>query len=157
MNNKEKRSREWNDKYRRNQQLYDEFEAYLSDHRSKRNPKMRPADFSTHEEAYDHVTIPVENFDDFNEDDVRYIKKFKPGTDFVCRPNEKDTGFFAVAYLPFPKSKSSPRRGDDLDEAPSQGKGPNTLVPQAILFGYMILAFVTVWKTSLSDWQFIFH
>lgn len=151
---KDKRLRDYHNDYDVNQRTYDEFQKYLSRFSSSENPRLRLADFSQIKEAAKHLVVSLENVNKYTKSDAEFIEKFRPGTEFIVENNETDTGLVTHVYVPYSKHASH-KKHEKKEEEEEERKMPNSLVPQGILFGYMLLVIVAVWKTTWNDWQFI--
>lgn len=152
---KDRKVREWHADYDVNQRTYNDFQKYLSRFSSSDNPRLRLADFSQIKVAAQTLRMTLENVNKFSAEDAIFINGFRPGTKFVVEPNETDTALIAHVYAPFSKEKANHHKKNYDDDDVGERSAPNSLVPQGILFGYMLLVIVAVWKTTWNDWQFI--
>ena len=136
-------------------EIYDRFSEYVkTTMRDRTNPNMSLVEFADMPRAsVTHMALALENVTKGQGKMYDQVAKFCPGARLEA-PEDIKTGLPRyIAYIPYKKERRGYGGGGDDDRTGYyEGNGPSMRRPQAILFAFMLLIMLAMWKTTWAQW-----
>ena len=137
--------------------VYDRFADFVRDKmRSRDNPNISVREFDLMgRSGVTHMDLRLENVDKGNKKLYNLVEQFDPRAFLDTKEDIQTGNLIYVAHIPFKgeekRSHRSHRSRSGSGDAPSTG----------VLMGYvmmlLVLLILAVWKTTWSEWAFMFQ